>query len=172
MTEIKNNVSEAQKKYDQKTKLVSIKYTPSDMNEYQRLKNYLNRTGQSTNGFIKSLINNFFESEQDKKKIEDKPKSPVEEKQNMSEEYCLCSWIDEENIQFFYDKFGQKAMEDIIKEYIDIVDFEIENILEEKGCNFNTWVTDITERINDNEFQGYTNEEIYKKLASEIYDNI
>ena len=43
MAEIRNIVSEsqkaAQKKYDQKTKMVSIKYTPLDMNEYQRLKN-------------------------------------------------------------------------------------------------------------------------------------
>ena len=64
MAEIRNIVSEsqkaAQKKYDQKTKMVSIKYTPSDMNEYQRLKNYLDSTGQSTNGFIKKLINDFF----------------------------------------------------------------------------------------------------------------
>lgn len=66
MAENKNIVSEAQKaaqkKYDQKIKMVSIKYTPSNMNEYQRLKNYLDSTGQSTNGFIKNLINNFFQS--------------------------------------------------------------------------------------------------------------
>lgn len=63
MAEIRNMVSEsqkaAQKKYDQKTKMISIKYTPSDMNEYMRLKSYLNKTGQSTNAFIKTLIINF-----------------------------------------------------------------------------------------------------------------
>ena len=78
MAEIRNIVSEsqkaAQKKYDQKTKMVSIKYTPLDMNEYQRLKNYLNRTGQSTNGFIKKLINDFFESGQDKNNTQNRPK--------------------------------------------------------------------------------------------------
>lgn len=176
MAEIRSIISEsqkaAQKKYAQKTKMISIKYTPSDMNEYMRLKNYLNRTGQSTNGFIKTLIINFFESGQDKKSIENKPKAPVEEKRSMKEEYYPCSWIDAENLQFFYDKFGQKAMDEVIKEYLDIVNFEIENIMEEKGCSFDEWVSDITQRINDNEFQGYTNEEIYEKLISEIYNNI
>lgn len=90
----------------------------------------------------------------------------------MKEEYYPCSWIDAESIQFFYDKFGQKAMDEVIKEYLDIVNFEIENIMEEKGCNFDEWVSDITRCINDNEFQGYTNEEIYEKLISEIYNNI
>lgn len=66
MEEIKNTVSDAQKaaqkKYDQKTKMVSIKYTPADMDDYERLKVYLDKTGKSTNGFIKELVNDFFDS--------------------------------------------------------------------------------------------------------------
>ena len=62
---ISNAQKAAQKKYDQKTKMVSIKYTLSEISEYRRLKNYINRTGQSTNKFIKTLINNFFESGQE-----------------------------------------------------------------------------------------------------------
>ena len=77
---ISNAQKAAQKKYDQKTKMISIKYTPSDMNEYQRLKNYLDKTGQSTNKFIKNLINNFFESGQDQIFYERKVKSPIEER--------------------------------------------------------------------------------------------
>ena len=172
MAEIRNIVSEsqkaAQKKYDQKTKMVSIKYTPSDMNEYQRLKNYLDSTGQSTNGFIKKLINDFFESGQDKNNAQNIPKDPVQEKRRIKEEYYPCSWIDAESIQFFYDRFGQKAMDEVIKEYLDIVNFDVEDILEGKGCGFDEWVSDIAERINDNEFQGYTNEEICKKLIHEM----
>ena len=45
---------------------------------------------------------------------------------------------------------------------------DIEDILEGKGCDFDEWVSDIAERINDNEFQGYTNEEICKKLIHEM----
>ena len=59
-------------------------------------------------------------------------------------------------------------MDEVIKEYLDIVDFDIEDILEGKGCDFDEWVSDIAERINDNEFQGYTNEEICKKLIHEM----
>ena len=84
MKQVKKTISNAQKaaqkKYDQKTKMISIKYTPSDMNEYQRLKNYLDKTGQSTNKFIKNLINNFFESGQDQIFYERKVKSPIEER--------------------------------------------------------------------------------------------
>ena len=149
--------------------MVSIKYTPSDMNEYQRLKNYLDSTGQSTNGFIKKLINDFFESGQDKNNAQNIPKDPVQEKRRIKEEYYPCSWIDAESIQFFYDRFGQKAMDEVIKEYLDIVNFDVEDILEGKGYGFDEWVSDIKDRINDNEFQGYTNEEILKKLIHEIY---
>ena len=66
MEEIKNTVSDAQKaaqkKYDQKTKTVSIKYTPADMEDYERLKKYIDKTGKSINGFIKKLVNDFFDS--------------------------------------------------------------------------------------------------------------
>ena len=53
-------------------------------------------------------------------------------------------------------------MDEVIKEYLDIVNFDIEDILEGKGCGFDEWVSDIIDRIKDNEFQGYTNEEICK----------
>lgn len=172
MAEIRNIVSEsqkaAQKKYDQKTKMVSIKYTPSDMNEYQRLKNYLDSTGQSTNGFIKKLINDFFESGQDKSNAQSIPKDPVQEKLDIKENYYPCSWIDAESIQLIYDNFGQKAMDEVIKEYLDMVNLDVEDILEGKGCDFDEWVNDIAERIKDNEFHGYTNEEICEKLIHKI----
>lgn len=55
MEEIKNTVSDAQKaaqkKYDQKTKTVSIKYTPADMEDYERLKSYIDETGKNINGW-------------------------------------------------------------------------------------------------------------------------
>ena len=50
-----------QKKYDKTTKIVSVKYVLSDMKDYMRLKEYLDRTGQTANSFIKDLINDFFE---------------------------------------------------------------------------------------------------------------
>ena len=43
---------EYQRKYDKKTKMISVKYILSDMREYDRLKEYLEKTGQSANSFI------------------------------------------------------------------------------------------------------------------------
>lgn len=129
----------AQKNYDKKTKMVSIKYNLSDMDEYRRLKNYLADTGQSANGFIKALINNFFESEQDIKKVDNIYQNPLEKKRNIKEEYYPCSWIEAESIQFFLDKFGQKLTDEIINEYIDNIKFQIDDIVEQKGCGFDNW---------------------------------
>lgn len=50
----------AQKKYDKKSKVVSIKYTPADMENYEKLKLYLSQTNQSMNGFMKMLVKNHF----------------------------------------------------------------------------------------------------------------
>ena len=52
-----------QKKYDEKTQSVTIKYTPADMSDYNRMMKYLEKTGKSRSSFIKELINDFFENE-------------------------------------------------------------------------------------------------------------
>ena len=52
-----------QKKYDLKTQSVTIKYTPADMSDYNRMMRYLEKTGKSRSSFIKELINDFFEKE-------------------------------------------------------------------------------------------------------------
>lgn len=48
--------AKAQKKYREKTLQVTVKYTPTDIKEGQRIKAYLQSTGQSANSYIKSLI--------------------------------------------------------------------------------------------------------------------
>lgn len=52
-----------QKKYDEKTQSVTIKYTPADMSDYNRMMKYLEKTGKSRSSFIKELINDFFENQ-------------------------------------------------------------------------------------------------------------
>ena len=39
---------EYQKKYDKKTKMISVKYGISDMNDYHRLMEYLKKKGKTT----------------------------------------------------------------------------------------------------------------------------
>ena len=172
MEQVKKTISNAQKaaqkKYDHKTKMVSIKYTLSEMSEYQRLKNYLDKTGQSTNKFIKSLINNFFESGQDQIFFERKVKSPIEERTEIQKKFYPYCEVYYDDLQFLYDSFGQKTMDRIFCEFEDIIDSALDNILEETGSGFKEWVDDVKKRMDDGEFQDGTKEEICKKLISQI----
>ncbi|MCD7739047.1 MAG: hypothetical protein LUH58_08440 [Lachnospiraceae bacterium] len=53
----------AQKKYDEKTKMISVKYTPVDMADYEKMRSFLDESGQSANQFIKKLIHDYFDPE-------------------------------------------------------------------------------------------------------------
>lgn len=174
MEEIKNTVSDAQKaaqkKYDQKTKTVSIKYTPADMEDYKRLKMYLDRTGKSTNKFIKELVNDFFESGQDQKPVEDKAATPLQNKRQKQEEYYPYYYVSSDGIQFFYDKFGESIADNVLDEYECIVKHGVEEVLESKGDVLDEWAVDIQERIDDGEYQGKSTEEIRKELINELCD--
>lgn len=54
--------AKAQKKYREKTIQVTVKYTPTDIQEGQRIKAYLEQTGQSANSYIKGLIKHDLDS--------------------------------------------------------------------------------------------------------------
>lgn len=151
-----NRVSEtqkaAQKKYDQKTKMISIKYTPADMSEYNRLKAYLDRTGNSVNSFLKYLIKDFFDTGRDREK-NNKVISPIDKKRYEGETWCPFSYIDRENVQILFDLFGKNSMEKVLDEYFSIIEYEIDNIFEEKGCDMDDWIQSVKKRID-----GYTDE--------------
>lgn len=151
-----NKVSEtqkaAQKKYDQKTKMVSVKYTPADMSDYIRLKEYLDRTGDSVNNFLKSLIRDFFENEKDKNKTV-RVINPVDKKRYEGETWCPFSYIDRDNVQILYDLFGKNIMEKVLDEYFSIIEYEIDNFFEEKGSDMDDWIESVKNRID-----GYTDE--------------
>lgn len=48
--------AKGQKKYNANSIYFSLKYTPQEQKEGQRVKAYLEQTGQSANSYIKSLI--------------------------------------------------------------------------------------------------------------------
>jgi len=50
--------AKGQKKYNANSIYLSVKYTPNEQIEGQRIKAYLGQTGQSANAYIKSLIKN------------------------------------------------------------------------------------------------------------------
>lgn len=53
-------MTESQKKYEKKRmqscKSYTIKYTPKEINESDRLQGYLNNTGLSANAYLKELV--------------------------------------------------------------------------------------------------------------------
>ena len=53
-----NAQKKADKKYSEKTMNYAIKYTPTDINDGLRLKQYLLDNGLSANSYIKQLIKN------------------------------------------------------------------------------------------------------------------
>ena len=66
---ISDSQKAAQKRYDQKTKMVSVKYTLSEMEDYIQLKEYLEKTNQSMNGFIKGMVKSYYSGSVVKTKI-------------------------------------------------------------------------------------------------------
>lgn len=52
----------AQKKYREKSIQLSVNYRPTDIIEGQRIKAYLEQTGQSANAYIKRLIKDDLDS--------------------------------------------------------------------------------------------------------------
>lgn len=178
MNEFKSTITDAQKvaqkvaqkKYDQKTKMVSIKYTPVDMSEYRKLKNYLDESNQSANSFIKDLIKNFFENIGKNRMLLNWNEN--EKKQNEPFEYFPYSYIEAENLQFLRDTFGEKTTNKILDEFIvDKYEFEVNDLVEQNGCNFDTWVDEIKARMVDGEFQSGTKEEICEKLVEDLNHN-
>lgn len=119
---------EYQKKYDEKTKMLSVKYVLSDMDDYDRLKNYLDRTGKSANGFIKELINDFFEHK----------------KYVMSDEriadYLKDYNVSEELLDKLKSTVGNDKFEIIMDSYKGIIESEIYLNYTDKGDSFGEWV--------------------------------
>lgn len=140
------------------------------MEDYERLKRYIDETGKSINGFIKELVNDFFESGQDQKPVEDKAIIPLQKKRQKHEEYYPYYNVSSDGIQFFYDKFEESIADNILDEYEYIVKFGLEEVLESKGNGLDEWVVDIQERIDDGEYQDKSTEEIRKELINELCD--
>lgn len=56
MAKTSNATLKAIKKYNQKSKFINIKFTPNNINEYDRICQYCNDNNLSLQGYIKNLI--------------------------------------------------------------------------------------------------------------------
>ena len=139
-----------QKKYDKKTKTVSVKYVLSDMKDYIRMKEYLDRTGQSTNSFIKDLINDFFEHK----------------KYEMNEEriadYYKDYNVDMELLDKLKAMVGNGRFDIIMNYYKGHIESELYDAFMGKGERFDEWIEqflleaergDVDISVSDEEFR-------------------
>lgn len=140
---------EYQKKYDKKTKMVSVKYVLSEMDDYDRLKDYLSTTGKSANAFIKELINDFFEQEKyvlNRRKIAD---------------YFVDYNVSGELLNKLKETVGNDKYEMIVECYRKCIYDELDSAYNDKGDSFDEWIEqflsdikcgDIDINVPDNEF--------------------
>lgn len=117
-----------QKKYDKKTKIVSVKYVLSDMKDYIRLKEYLDKTGQTANSFIKDLINDFFEHK--KYEIND----------GRVADYFKDFNINEELLDKLKTEVGESKFNIIMDYYRDTIKDELYDAYMDKGAAFDEWI--------------------------------
>lgn len=168
MEEIKNTISDAQKaaqkKYDQKTKMVSIKYTPTDMKDYERLKTYLDKTGKSTNKFIKELVNNFFDSE--KGEIYE---NVIEKGLHSTQSYYNYVNIKMDKIKPLSDYFGEIIIRSILREYESILKDAMVNQRTNCEVQLDNWLKDVLKRMENGDFSGKTKIERNKILRNSFH---
>lgn len=162
---VSKSQKEAQKKYDQKTKTVSIKYTPVDMEDYKRLKVYLEKSGKSTNKFVKELINAYFES--GKGEIYD---SVIEKKLHTTQEYYNFATVNIDNIQPLIDYFGNSLTRQILNVYMSIIKKAIISEREEAEFKLKDWIQNVNKRIEKGDFENKTIGTRYKILKESLYE--
>ena len=168
MEEIKNTVSDAQKaaqkKYDQKTKTVSIKYTPADMEDYERLKKYIDKTGKSINGFIKKLVNDFFDSGNG-----EIYETVIEKRLHSTQSYYNYVNIKMDKIQPLSDYFGELIIRMMLREYDRILEDSMVNQRAECEIKLGNWLDDVLKSIEKGDFEGKAKGERYKILRESLH---
>lgn len=159
----------AQKKYDdEKTKNISLKFTPKTMKQYEQLKEYTDRTGKSINGFIKELLADFFENGSNREKKENMENVMP---QNLNDVYsiCFCSYIYDESIQYLKDNYGNDTTEKILSELYESMKEELDEVVERCGDSFEAWVDELPDRIDEEEIVLDDKKDVAKVLCYDMH---
>ncbi len=170
MDDSRKKVSDAQKaaqrRYDQKTKTISVKFTPRDMGELNRLQSYLARTGQSANALIKELIKKHLDAEETSKIQQTK----VEAKRDEAKKYYPFCYIEEETLQFMYDNFSEEIVDKLLNDMYKRFDLYLhDDCILTVNENFQDWVEDqIEEMVENGTFDNCSESEILKKLDDSL----
>ena len=150
-----------QKKYDKKTKIVSVKYVLSDMPDHDRLMDYLKRTDQTANSFIKGLINDFFEKE--KYVLNDKKIADYYKDYNVSGELLdkLKNIVGSDRINMLMDY--QR----------DCIEGELYDAFIDRGNGFDEWIEQFIEDIECGDVDiNVSDKEFRKIIDSSIAQNM
>ena len=150
-----------QQKYDKKTKMISVKYVISDMKDYNRLKKYLEQTGKSANGFIKELINDFFEKEKydlNRRRIAD---------------YFVDYNVSEELLVRLKETVGNDKYQIIMEYYRDCISDELDSVYNDKGDVFDEWIEKFLSDIECGEINIDVPEKEFREIIdTSISDNV
>lgn len=160
---ISDSQKAAQKRYDKKVKMLSIKYTLSEMEEYEQLKEYLKKTNQSMNGFVKGLIRSYFASGQGT--IYEKP---LEGKLHSTKTYYSYKNITLDDVQPLIDYFGKMPTQILLSRYETIFEDTVIAKREEYETKLLIWIEEIRKRVEQGEFESMKGIEKYHKLKAEL----
>lgn len=151
---------EYQQKYDKKTKMISVKYVISDMKDYNRLKKYLEQTGKSANGFIKELINDFFE------------RKKYEMNDSRIAEYFTDYEVSEELLNKLKKTVGNVKYDLIMDCCKDNIESDIYSAFFDRGCSFDEWIEQFLEDIECGDIDINISEKEFRKLIDESMSGV
>lgn len=146
---------EYQKKYDKKTKMISVKYVLSDMDDYDRLNKYLEQTGKSANGFIKELINDFFE------------RKKYEMNDSRIAEYFTDYEVSGELLDKLKDTVGTDKYNLIMACCKDNIESDIYSAFSDRGCSFDEWIELFLADVECGEIDINIDEKEFRKMIDE-----
>lgn len=156
-----------QKKYDEKTQSVTIKYTPADMSDYDRMMKYLEKTGKSRSSFIKELINDFFENE----------KYAITESR-IADYYKIYN-VDGALLDKLKNVVGEEKYNIILDVFKTFVENELYDAYIDKGDDIDYWIDDFIDEIKNGdvdinvcnkEFEKIIDKSLRHNLKSVFYD--
>ena len=141
-----------QKKYDEKTQSVTIKYTPADMSDYDRMMKYLEKTGKSRSSFIKELINDFFENEK------------YEITESRIADYYKIYNVDGELLDKLKAVVGEEKYNIILEIFKTFVENELYDAYIYKGDDVDIWIEDFIDEIKNGEVDINVSDKEFKKI--------
>lgn len=164
-SKVSDSQKQAQKRYDKKIKMVSVKYTLSEMEEYTQLKEYLEKTNQSMNGFVKGLIRSYFASGQGT--IYERP---LERKLHNTRTYHNYKNITIGDVQPLIDYFGETQTRALLLKYEKIFKDAVLAEREEYETKLLIWMENVMKRVEQGEFEDMKRNEKYHKLKDELIE--